>query len=245
MDDNRVSCETRAGELALATMKAAVWKCPSAPTPPPPTKNCPVGMHSGSKGATGTVACVPCILNQYKPTADSSSCLVCPAGAGLVGGNAGPHVDCKPCQGIQASNTGIVCQGCAPGTKPSSDRYTCDPDGSNMKGHAVKNGNGATYHDTWIGKTKNEQQAMLPVVTHIQTDGIRGYDTYQVSLKFNSVDALNIFAIYGTKAHPLQMPPAHQIDAGQTLDIGGIQAGAIATTPAAKYGAEHPTATVL
>jgi hypothetical protein len=226
-------------------MKAAVWKCPSAPTPPPPTKNCPVGMHSGSKGATGTVACVPCILNQYKPTADSSSCLVCPAGAGLVGGNAGPHVDCKPCQGIQASNTGIVCQGCAPGTKPSSDRYTCDPDGSNMKGHAVKNGNGATYHDTWIGKTKNEQQAVRPVVTHIQTDGIKGYDTYRVSLKFNSVDALNIFAIYGTKAHPLQMPPAHQIDAGQTLDIGGIQAGAIATTPAAKYGAEHPTATVL
>lgn len=107
-------------------MKAAVRQCPP-PLPPPPPKLCPAGKYPGSKGASGTVACVPCVNNQYKPTAGSSSCLVCPAGSGLVGGVAGPHVDCQPCQGIQASITGVACQDCAPGTKPSFDRKTCDP----------------------------------------------------------------------------------------------------------------------
>lgn len=114
------------------------------------------------------------------------------------------------------------------------DHTSCITDSSGIQGHKVTHGQGALYRDTWTGKAE-EEDAVQALVHLVKSDGIAGYDTYRVALMLTAQDVQNIFTIYGTTANPLRMPPAHQVEAGQILDIGGVSPGIIATNPDAAY----------
>ena len=165
-----------------------------------------------------------CIANQYKRTAGSDSCTVCPAGYGMPGGSDGNHDDCIPCSGLKASSDGIECKTCPAGQLPNDDNSACEI--------------------AYVYTDANEEVAgaakAVTTVFATSSKGLHGYDTYRVALKLTAEDALNVFSIYGSNDkggnHAMQIPPAKQVESGSIMEVGGVNPSQFSDFPDSKYG---------
>ena len=244
--------DAHVGGDALLVMQSAVSDCAAAPPPPPSAappppppppapRGCPAGQQPSSDGG-----CQNCQNNHY--STDGSDCKVCPPGSGVTprtpGNLMSGNTDCVACAAGFYSTDGTPCVQCPTGKLPSSTHTVCEtmpPSAlpSTLAGFGRTSGAASSA-------VADEDSIASAVVVQFQTDGIAGYTTYRVQLRFTpGSDAANLYTIYGNDQHEaphvMEVPGAWQAPVALGADLAGVSPAMFPTHPLLQYGASTPT----